>query len=195
MLVTFSWNAKYSSLFYPLFIVLFIAFTSSFTFFLRSSRRLFSSASIYSMISLSKEAYCFVREVFLLLLLLVFGFETEPTTFFTEVDLFPFLVGSSAFLVGSSAFFGGYSFFRFTPELLEALGGALFGGILTFWLLLLLLFDYYFLIFLAEFIFYRCSFENSTLSFLSKLSLRRLFYSTIFIYISLSYELSLRRSA
>lgn len=186
MFVTFSWKAKYSSLFYPLFIVLFIAFTSSLTFFLLSSLKLLSSASISSIISLSTEVSCLVAEVFLLVLLLFFWAETEPTTFLTEVDLLPFLAGYSVF-------FWLYSFFILTPELLDALGGALFAGMLAFWLLIF--FDYYFFMFFAEFIFYRCYFENSALSFLSMLSLRLLFYSTILLYISFNYELSFRRSA
>lgn len=80
------------------------------------------------MISLSTEVSCFVTfvtEVFLLLLAEFFCEETEPTTFFTEVDLFAFFPVSYTFL-------GASSFLRFTPELFEAFGGALFGGMLAF---------------------------------------------------------------
>ena len=48
-----------------------------------------------------------------------------PTVFFTDVDLLlPFFGGGSSFF--------DYYFFKFTPELLAALGGALFVGMLAF---------------------------------------------------------------
>lgn len=202
MLVTFYWNAKYSSLFRS-FMVFFIKLTSSFTFFFFSDFFPVSSSSIYSY---SEISFSF-RELSAL-----FWLEAEVfKVFFTEVDRTGFsFLGSSFF---GSYFLGGdyfFYFFELTPELLSALltflGGILLAGIvgwLGFWFWLEFLFSlldgatltllYSFLMFLAEFIFWMCYFENST--FFYSLPNFLLFYSTILLYISLSSELSLSLSA
>lgn len=147
MFVIFSWNAKYYYLLMS-FIVFFIKLMSSFTFFLFPYFFPISSYSISIYYAMS----------FYFLPLSLF-FWTIFYDFLTDVDLTGFL---------GSYFLAYYYFLLFTPELLSEpgiLGGALFAGITGFWawgwLVGADIFGfYYFLIFLAEFIFWMCYFEK-----------------------------------